>query len=109
MRMASRVRQGEWTTYGDISIAVRGDTRAARGVGRAAAVLKAFPHAERVLLDGGVISPNWHDSQGRGPDVCQKLLKDQGVKFIDGRADPNCRVTWDELLRRDKEEPVVEV
>jgi alkylated DNA nucleotide flippase Atl1 len=41
MRMASRVRQGEWTTYGDISIAVRGDTKAARGVGRAAAALRS--------------------------------------------------------------------
>lgn len=42
-RIASRVQEGEWTTYGDISIAVRGDTKAARGVGRAAAAVKDFP------------------------------------------------------------------
>jgi hypothetical protein len=91
MRMASRVRDGEWTTCGDVSIAVRGDTKAARGVGQAAAGIHHFPHPERVLLEGGVIDPNWHDSQGRGPDYCEKLLQEQGVRFIDGRADESQR------------------
>jgi alkylated DNA nucleotide flippase Atl1 len=108
MRMASRVRAGEWTTYGDISIAVRGDTKAARGVGRAAAALKEFPNPERVLMDGGVVNPNWHGDQGRGPEYCQQLLREQGVRFIDGHADPSQRVTWDELRRRDEGEPVAE-
>jgi alkylated DNA nucleotide flippase Atl1 len=108
MRMASRVRRGEWTTYGDISIAVRGDTKAARSVGRAAAAVPTFPHPERVLMDGGVINPNWHDSEGRGPDYCKQLLEEQGVTFADDRADPSRRVTWDELRRRDETEPVAE-
>jgi alkylated DNA nucleotide flippase Atl1 len=108
MRMASRVRQGEWTTYGDISIAVRDDTKAARGVGRAAAALPNFPHPERVLMEGGVVNPNWHDSQGRGPDYCAQLLRDQGVRFIDGHADESRRVAWYELRRRDETEPVAE-
>jgi alkylated DNA nucleotide flippase Atl1 len=108
MRMASRVRRGEWTTYGDISIAVRGDTKAARSVGRAAAAVPTFPHPERVLMDGGVINPNWHDSEGRGPDYCKQLLEEQGVTFADDRADPSQRVTWDELRRRDETEPVAE-
>jgi alkylated DNA nucleotide flippase Atl1 len=69
MRMASRVRDGEWTTYGDISIAVRGDTKAARGVGQAAAALANFPHPERVLMDGGRINPKWRDRKDRGPDT----------------------------------------
>jgi alkylated DNA nucleotide flippase Atl1 len=108
MRMASRVRTGEWTTYGDISIAVRDDTKAARGVGRAAATLPDFPHPERVLMEGGVVNPNWHDSEGRGSDYCEKLLRDQGVRFINGHADPSQRVTWDELRQRDESEPVAD-
>lgn len=105
-RLASRVKEGEWTTYGDISIAVRGDTRAARGVGRAAAKIADFPHPERVLMDGGRINPNWVDAKGRGPAYCMQLLVEQGVRFVDGHASNSQRVTWDELLRRDKSEPV---
>jgi hypothetical protein len=67
MGMASRVREGEWTTYGDISIAVRGDTKAARGVGRAAAALRNFRHPERVLMEGGVINPRWLDRKVADP------------------------------------------
>lgn len=107
MRIASRVKRGEWTTYGDISIAVRGDTKAARGVGRAAAKIADFPHPERILMEGGRINPNWIDHEGRGPDHCMKLLIDQGVDFADdGRANPHQRVTWDELRKRDESEPV---
>lgn len=105
-RLASRLKAGEWTTYGDISIAVRGDTKAARGVGRAAAAIPDFPHPERVLMDGGVINPNWKDSQGRGPDYCRTLLEQQGVIFDGDRAVAHQRVTWDELRRRDEEQPV---
>lgn len=109
MRLASRVRDGEWTTYGDISIAVRGDTKAARGVGRAAAAIREFPHPERVLMDGGLINEKWHDSEGRGPDYCQKLLEEQGIWLVDKRrADPSKRVTWDVLCQRDNDEPVAE-
>ena len=43
LRIAGLVPKGKWTTYGDISIAVRGDTHAARAVGRAAAKLPIFP------------------------------------------------------------------
>ena len=108
MRMASRVRGGEWTTYGDISIAVRGDTKAARGVGQAAAALANFPHPERVLMDGGRINPKWRDSRDRGPEYCRELLEHQGIRFENDLADPTQRVTWDELRRRDESEPVVE-
>ena len=107
MRIASRVRKGEWTTYGDISIAVRDDTKAARGVASAAAKNPKFPHPERVLKDGGFISPNWVDSEGRGSDYCRQLLMSDGITFNgEGCADPARRVSWDELRTRDKSEPV---
>ncbi len=105
-RLALRVKEGEWTTYGDISIAVRGDTKAARGVGRAAATIPDFPHPERILMEGGVINPKWRDSEMRGPDYCRRLLEKQGVKFDGDYAAKGQRVAWDELLRRDKDEPV---
>jgi alkylated DNA nucleotide flippase Atl1 len=107
MRIASRVKRGEWTTYGDISIAVRGDTKAARGVASAAAKNLKFPHPERVLREGGFISSNWVDSEGRGPGYCRKLLMDDGIVFDgEGRANPSRRVSWDELKQRDESEPV---
>jgi len=101
MRMARYVQSGEWTTYGDLSIAVRGDNKAARAVGRAAATLQAFPNPHRVLKEGGVSPPGWHDSDGQGPDECRRRLKDEGVGFTeDGRADQARRVTWDVLVER---------
>ena len=100
-RIASLVNAGEWTTYGDVSIAVRGDNKAARAVGRAAAVVSGFPHPHRVLMEGGFISEHWLDSAGRGPEECRRRLDEEGVRFDEvGRADPSQRVAWDELRRR---------
>lgn len=59
-------------------------------------------------MEGGAINPNWHDSEGQGPEHCRQLLEKQGVTFTDGLADQRQRVTWDELRRRDKTEPVAE-
>lgn len=103
--VARLVRRGEWTTYGDVSIAVRGDTMGARAVGRAAALLPQFPAPYRVLQQGGVIPDGWRDDEGRGPEECRRLLEEEGVGFPDGvRADPDRRVAWDVLVeRRDAE------
>ena len=102
MRMARHVRAGEWTTYGDISIAVFGNHKAARGVGRAAATIANFPNPHRVLLEGGVIAPTWEDRAGRGPEECRRRLAEEHITFTgDGRADPTRRIAWDELMRRD--------
>jgi alkylated DNA nucleotide flippase Atl1 len=101
MRMAGHVREGEWTTYGDISIAVMGDHRGARGVGRAAAAVADFPNPHRVLMQGGRISPDWKSAEGLGPEECLRRLNEDGVIFEDGLADPTRRVTWDELMQRD--------
>jgi len=102
LRMASHVHVGEWTTYGDISIAVMGDTRGARGVGRAAAAVPGFPHPHRVLMQGGRISPEWKSDKGLGPEECRRRLEEDGIVFSEeGLADGKQRVSWDELMRRD--------
>jgi predicted enzyme related to lactoylglutathione lyase len=81
-RVAELVQAGEWTTAGDVSIAVRGDTQAARSV-------LAARLSYRVLADARV------------PDEALALLAGEGVAVLDdGRADPRQRVTWDELSRR---------
>lgn len=102
LAMAARVRSGEWTAYGDISIAVRGDTMGARAVGRAAATSPIFPNPHRVLLEGGRIPDGWRSDNGDGPEECRRRLKEEGVTFTpDGRADSTCRVTWDVLVERE--------
>jgi alkylated DNA nucleotide flippase Atl1/DNA-binding MarR family transcriptional regulator len=98
---ASHVKEGEWTTYGDISIAVRGDTLAARAVGRAAALRDEFPTPYRVLQSGGTVPLGWR-GYGGGPEECQRRLEREGVKFVNGKADPTRRVTWDILIERQK-------
>jgi alkylated DNA nucleotide flippase Atl1 len=107
-RVASRIRRGEWASYGDISIAVRGDTAAARGVGRAAATDPTFPHPERLLMDDGTVNPKWHGSGGRGPDHCQRLLEEEGITFVDGHASSSQRVSWAVLAERDQTEAVTQ-
>lgn len=106
MRLASLVRMGEWTTYGDISIAVMGDHRGARGVGRAAAAVSDFPNPHRVLMQGGRISPDWKSAEGLGPEECLRRLEEDGVRFDQGIADGAQRVAWDELMRRDASDSI---
>ncbi len=102
MRVAAHVRPGEWTTYGDISAAVRGDKRAARAVGRAAATEDEFPNAHRVLRSPGRISRGVGAcSEGRGVAGVRDRLRVEGVVFDEtGKADPARHVHWDELRRR---------
>ena len=98
--VAALVLAGEWTSYGDISMAVHGSSRAARAVGSAAATSEDFPHAHRVLRSDGSIArrtaPRSHD-----PLHIRALLESEGISF-DTRwwADPRQRVHWDELQRR---------
>jgi alkylated DNA nucleotide flippase Atl1 len=102
MRIAAHVRRGEWTTYGDISIAVMGSPKGARGVGRAAATVPDFPNPHRVLMEGGTVNPNWRSDDGGGPEECERRLREEGVRLDEeGRADRAQRVAWEELMRRD--------
>jgi alkylated DNA nucleotide flippase Atl1 len=107
VRMVGFVWAGEWTTYGDISIAVRGDTRGARAVGRAAATLPHFPTPHRVLWNGGRVPPTWksHASTDPNPEECVRRLKDEQVTFDEkGHASRAHYVSWDVLVERSERE-----
>jgi alkylated DNA nucleotide flippase Atl1 len=107
LRIAGLIRSGEWSTYGDISIAARGDTKAARAVGRAAANLEAFPSPHRVLWSGGRIPPTWksHESPTPDPEECERRLRAEGVSFNDkGHASRQHFVSWDVLVQRSERE-----
>jgi alkylated DNA nucleotide flippase Atl1 len=95
---AALVPAGRWTTYGDISLAVRSDLLASRAVASSAMHNFDFPNPERVLKAGGRIAPNWVSTDGlHGPEECRRRLEQQGVRFIDDHADPSQRMTWEEL------------
>jgi alkylated DNA nucleotide flippase Atl1 len=103
LAIAEQVGWGEWTTYGDISIAVRGDTMGARAVGRAAAMLEHFPNPHRVLQSGGRIPDGWksHDSAEPNPEECRRRLQAEGVVFDEhDRASRERYVAWDVLVER---------
>jgi alkylated DNA nucleotide flippase Atl1 len=100
VRVASQVRRGEWTTYGDIATVIHGDGRAAVNVGRAAARLPDFPNPHRILQYTGRIAAQWRDSLGGGSDECRRRLEAEGIRFTDDRADSAQRVTADVLAER---------
>jgi alkylated DNA nucleotide flippase Atl1 len=98
---AQQVRHGEWATYGDLSIAIRGDDQGARAVGRAAATLPDFPNPHRILKAGGSIPSDWHSDDGGGPEECRRRLEEEGVMFDEGgRALAQHRVGWEEIRSR---------
>jgi alkylated DNA nucleotide flippase Atl1 len=107
LAIAAHLRTGEWTTYGDVSIAVRGDTLGARAVGRAAAMLDHFPNPHRILKVGGVIPEEWKttDSDIANPEVCRQRLESEGVGFDEhGRAVHQNYVPWHVLVERAERE-----
>lgn len=81
-RVAELVGRGEWTTAGDVSIAVRGDLRAADAIAAARLSHRVLP-AERP------------------PVEALTTLSEEGVVMLEGgQPDPRQRVGWNELSRR---------
>jgi alkylated DNA nucleotide flippase Atl1 len=97
LRMSRLVPDGRWTTYGDFSIAVYDNVKMAITVGRVAARNPAFVNPHRVLVAGGVISDNWRDDEGRGPEECERRLREDGIEVHDGVADKAAYIGWEEL------------
>lgn len=97
LRMSRLVPEGRWTTYGDFSIAVYDNVRMAITVGQVAAKNPAFAHPHRVLWSGGLIKEVWSDDEGRGPEECERRLREEGVEITDRHADPDKHIAWEEL------------
>jgi alkylated DNA nucleotide flippase Atl1 len=100
LRASRLIREGEWTTYGDIAIAVSGNIRVARAVSRVAAKNPAFANPHRVLEKAGTIPPGWRSDDGKGPEVCESRLAAEGIRFVDGRAPAGQRINHEELEAR---------
>lgn len=104
LAVARLVRNGEVTTYGDVSTVAFGHSQGARAVGRAAATIADFPNPHRLLMNGLRISPGWTSHEGLGPEECERRLRQEGVDFTEGGTVlPTFRVPVDELARRYRE------
>jgi alkylated DNA nucleotide flippase Atl1 len=96
LRAARMVPPGRWAPYSAVGIAASGHKNAARVVARSAAHNPAFPTPWRVINADGSIPEGWR-GYGGGPEKCRELLEQEGLEFIDGRADPTRKLTWEEL------------
>jgi alkylated DNA nucleotide flippase Atl1 len=111
LRMSRLVPQGRWTTYGDFSIAVYDNVKMAITVGQVAAKNPAFVNPHRVLWSGGVIKDTWRDDEGRGPEECERRLREDGIDVASGIADNSRFIGWEELLElleRDEQGPGID-
>jgi alkylated DNA nucleotide flippase Atl1 len=89
------VPAGRWTSYGDVAVAGGRATNAAQGVvswiGKSGHELS---HVYRVLNTRGEVNEGWKPA---GPGLpanareVRSLLESEGVRFVDGRADPALR------------------
>lgn len=92
----SVITPGRWTTYGDIAGAVGTVSQAAA---QAVARAHAAEGAWRVLRAGGYIAPgfNWAKGSPHEGRSCQEVLEEEGVRFVDDAADPEQRITAEEI------------
>jgi alkylated DNA nucleotide flippase Atl1 len=96
LRASRVIPAGYWTAYGEIGAAATGGRRAHRLVARLAAHDSGFCTPWRVLHADGSIADGWR-GHGGGPERCRELLEDEGVRFINGRADPAQKILADEI------------
>lgn len=97
LRLSRLIPEGTWTTYGDFAIAVYDNWRMAVTIGRVASKSPAFANPQRVLMSGGKVHEEWKDDEGNGPEECVRRLGEEGVPFIDDRADPERFIGWEQL------------
>jgi alkylated DNA nucleotide flippase Atl1 len=89
------IPRGQWTSYGDVALGAGHSSRAGQPV---AAWLGSkghlVPNVHRVLNSHGEISDGWKPA-GPGvpttPQAVEDLLRSEGVRFNDGRADASQR------------------
>jgi alkylated DNA nucleotide flippase Atl1 len=102
LRMSRLISRGEWTTYGDFSIAVYDSPRMALTVARVAAHHPAFANPHRILQRGGTVSADWRDEdQGKGPEEAKRRLTDEEDWDVENdRAIPESALNWQQLRER---------
>ena len=87
---------GRWTTYGDL--AELGGT-AAQPVGNRVMVMADDSNAYRVLASNGTVRPGFKWSDPDDDRDVVELLAGEGIAFdADGKADPEKRISTDELV-----------
>jgi O6-methylguanine-DNA--protein-cysteine methyltransferase len=109
LRASRAIPTGRWVTYGDVAIAAFDNRNLARVIARVAARNPAFANPHRVLAKGGRIAEGWRDDEGRGPEECERRLREiDKIEVTDGVADPNKRMGYEELKARLDAEDEVE-
>ena len=96
LQAARVIPQGYWTAYGELGRAATGRAHSARTVGRIASATYDFPNAWRVIHADGSIPDGWGGG-GKAPRRCRALLEAEGIRFINGRADPEKKILAEEL------------
>lgn len=96
LQAARVIPHGYWTAYGELGRAATGRAHSARTVGRIASATYDFPNAWRVIHADGSIPDGWGGG-GKGPRKCKALLEAEGIRFINGRADPEKKILAEEL------------
>lgn len=88
------VEAGWWTTYGDLAALT---ALSAQSVGKFLGTEKVA-NAHRVLRANGSISPDFHWPDPERSDDPRQVLESEGLRFDEsGRADPDQRITADDL------------
>jgi hypothetical protein len=106
LRLSRHIAKGEWTTYGDFSIAVYDSSKMGLTVAQVARRHPAFANPHRILQSEGTVSPNWRDEDDdKGPEECIRRLTEEGVwDAARDRAKDAHFVKWEELRRRLEED-----
>ena len=96
LRASRVIPEGFWTSYGELGAGATGRHGTHRLVARLASQNPAFENAWRVLHADGSIAEGWR-GHGGGPERCRELLEAEGVRFINGRADPAKKILSEEI------------
>ena len=89
--------EGRWTTYGDLASAVG---TGALAVGRHMADCGQCENAWRVLGADGSPRDGFRWSDPARTETQEQVLRAEGVRFVDGKADSTARIPIDELQAR---------
>ena len=88
-RLLDQLRPGEWTTYGDLADATGSSARA---VGGHITMCDGCSSVHRVLNADGKVAEGFHWADPEDERDPAEMLAEEGVVFIDGRADPVARL-----------------